>query len=53
MSSTAWNTPFLFFNNKKNKTQWDVKRLLHTVGEGEGGMIGENRTETYTLPYVK
>ena len=24
-----------------------------SVGEGEGGMIGENGPETYTLPYVK
>ena len=29
------------------------KRLLDTVGEGEGGMIRENSTETYILPYVK
>ena len=29
------------------------KRLLDSVGEGEGGMIGEYSTETYTLPYIK
>ena len=28
-------------------------RLLNTVGEGEGGVIRENSTENYTLPYVK
>ena len=28
-------------------------RPLKTVGEGEGGMIGENSSETYTLPYIK
>ena len=28
-------------------------RLTDTVGEGEGGMIRENGTETYTLPQVK
>ena len=28
------------------------KRLLSYVGEGEGGMIWENSTETCTLPYV-
>ena len=28
------------------------KRLLDSVGEGEGGMIRENSTETCTLPYV-
>ena len=32
----------------------DVKnRLLDYVGEGEGGMIWENSTETYVLPYVR
>ena len=28
-------------------------RLLDSVGEGEGGMIWENSTETCTLPYVE
>ena len=28
-------------------------RLLDSVGEGEGGMIQENSTETCILPYVK
>ena len=28
-------------------------RLLDSVGEGEGGMIWENATETCILPYVK
>ena len=39
---------------------WDSKRdtdvknsLLDSVGEGEGGMIWENSTETYILSYVK
>ena len=27
--------------------------ILNPVGEGEGGMIWENNTEMYTLPYVK
>ena len=27
--------------------------LLDSVGEGEGGMIWENSTETWILPYVK
>ena len=30
-----------------NNTLWD------SVGEGEGGMIWENNTETNTLPYAK
>ena len=37
-----------------NKRDTDVKnRLLDSVGEGEGGMIQEDSTETCTLPYVK
>ena len=37
-----------------SKRDTDVKnRLLDSVGEGEGGMICENSTETCILPYVK
>ena len=37
-----------------NKRDTNVKnRLLDSVGEGEGGMIGENSIETCMLPYVK
>ena len=37
-----------------SKRDTDVKdRLLDSVGEGGGGMIGENSTETCILPYVK
>ena len=37
-----------------NKGDRDVNnRILDSVGEGEGGMIWENSTETSTLPYVK
>ena len=37
-----------------SKRDTDVKkRLLDSVGEGEGGMIWENSTETCMLPYVK
>ena len=36
------------------KRDTDVKNsLLHSVGEGEGGMIWENIIEKYILPYVK
>ena len=36
------------------KRDTDVKnRLLDSVGEGEGGMICKNSTETCILPYVK
>ena len=38
----------------KTAKDTDVKnRLLDSVGEGKGGMIGENSIETYILPYVK
>ena len=30
-----------------------MNRLLDSVGEGDGGVIWENSTETYTLLYVK
>ena len=37
-----------------SKRDIDVKnRLLDYVGEGQGGVIWENRTETCILPYVK
>ena len=37
-----------------SKRDTDVKnRLLDSVGEGKGGMIWENSTETCILPYVK
>ena len=37
-----------------SKRDIDIKnRLLDSVGEGEGGMIGENNIETCILPYVK
>ena len=37
-----------------SKRDIDVKnRLLDSTGEGEGGMIWENSTETCILPYVK
>ena len=37
-----------------SKRDTDVKnRLLDSVGEGEGGMIWENSTETCILSYVK
>ena len=37
-----------------SKRDTDIKnRLLHSVGEGEGGMIWENSIETCILSYVK
>ena len=39
---------------RDNKGDTDVKkRLLDSVGEGEGAMIWENSIETCILPYVK
>ena len=47
----------VFINTLKNKClerDTNVKnRLSDSVGEGEGGMILENSTETCILPYVK
>ena len=38
----------------KSLLDTDVKnRLLDSVGEGEGGMIWKNNTETCILPYMK
>ena len=38
----------------QQERETDVKnRLLDSVGEGEGGMIWENSTETCILSYVK
>ena len=37
-----------------NKRDTDIKnRFLDSLGEGEGGMILEDSTETCILPYVK
>ena len=37
-----------------NKRDTDIKnRILEYVGEGDGGMIWENRIETCILPYIK
>ena len=39
---------------RDSKRDTEIKnRLLDSVGEGEGGMIGENGIETYILSYVK
>ena len=37
-----------------SKRDTDIKkRLLDSIGEGEGGMIWKNGIETYILPVVK
>ena len=39
---------------RDGKRDTDVKnRILDSVGEGEGGMIGENSIETCIISYVK
>ena len=39
---------------QEGKRDTDVKnKLLDSVGEGKGGMIRENSTETCILSYVK
>ena len=41
-------------DNPVCKTAKDVQNsLLDSVGEGEGGMIWENGSETYIISYVK
>ena len=39
--------------DSKRDTDIRYKRLLDSLGEGEGGMIWENSIETCILPYVK
>ena len=60
-------TPILYVNayiwNLERWQQWSYmqgrkethvnNRLIDSVGEGQGGMIWENSTETCILPYVK
>ena len=56
INAYIWNLERQYwrFHMQGSKGDTDVKnRLLVCVGEGEGGMICENSTETYTLPYVK
>ena len=36
-----------------SKRDTDVNILLDSVGEGEGGMIWENGTETCIISYMK
>ena len=39
---------------RDSKRDTDVKnRLLEYAGEGKGGMISENSTETCIFPYIK
>ena len=38
---------------RQQKRHRRKNRLLDPVGEGKGGMIQENSTETCILPYVK
>ena len=55
-AAAAWNLErwYWWFYSQGNKGEADIKdRLLDTAREGEGGMICQSSTETYTLPYVK
>ena len=38
---------------RQQKRQRCIEQSLDSVGEGEGGMIWENGTETCTISYVK
>ena len=56
INTYTWNLektlPDILMQSSKGDTD-AKKRLLGSLGEGEGGMIWENSTETCTLPYVK
>ena len=46
--------PIIQHVGQQRRHRWRTKnRFLDSLGEGEGGMISENNTETSTLPYVK
>ena len=47
--------PIIQHVGQQRRHRWRTKekRFLDSPGEGEGGMISENNTETSTLPYVK
>ena len=51
MESRKMVTITLYVRQKKRHR--GIDSLLDSVGEGEGGMIWENSTETCILPYVK
>ena len=56
ISTYIWNLEKWYQQSymKSSKGDTDIQnRLLDSVGAGEGGMIGENSIETYTLPYIK
>ena len=38
---------------RQQKRHRHKEQILDSVGEGEGGIIWENRIETCILPYVK
>ena len=38
---------------RQQKRHRCIEQFLHSVGEGEGGMVWENGIETYILSYVK
>ena len=56
INAYMWNLErwYLWSNMQDSKEDTGItKRLLDTVGEGEGGMIWKNSIETYILGYVK
>ena len=56
INTHIWNLERWYWRSsvQGSKGDTDIKnRLLDSVGEGEGGMIWENSTETCILPYVK
>ena len=56
INAYMWNLErwYLWSNMQDSKEDTGIKkRLLDTVGEGEGGMIWKNSIEAYVLPHVK
>ena len=52
INAYIWNLERPYKQDSKRDTEVK-KRLLDSVGEGKGGMIWENVTETRILPYMK
>ena len=54
INAYIWNLERWWPYMQYSKRDTDVNnRLLDSVGEGKGGMIWENSTETSIVPYVK
>ena len=51
-----WNLERWYWQSSMKGSKEDIdieNRLLDSAGEGKDGMLWENNTEAYTVPYVK